>query len=85
MSKLKLFHTSDELKNYHGSSILFITRNDWHFREASLSVRGYDSEKREPVFEYEGLEISTRQIWLWCERSDLFNKTNLGDLTEEEK
>ena len=44
---------------------------------------GYDFELDEPKFQSNGLTVDNRDIWLWCERYDLFYKTNLIDLQKE--
>lgn len=83
MDKLKLWHTSNELKDYDGCSIIFLCKDGGEFHQASYF--GYDFELDEPKFQSNGLTVDNRDIWLWCERYDLFCKTNLIDLQKEYK
>lgn len=83
MSKLKLWHTNAELKDYHGCSIVFLCKDGRHFHEASYF--GYDYDNGEPRFQSNGLTIDNRDILLWCERKDLFYKTNLAELQNQNK
>lgn len=83
MSKPKLWHTADELKGYHGCSIIFLCRDGGYFHQASYY--GHDFKTDEPKFQSNGLTVDNRDIWLWCERHDLFYKTNLIDLQEADE
>ena len=78
MAKLKLWHTADELKDYDGCSIIFLCKDGGYFHQANYF--GYDFETDEPKFQSNGLTVDNRDIYLWCERYDLFYKTNLIDL-----
>lgn len=81
MGKLKLWHTADELKDYDGCSIIFLCRDSGYFHQASYFGRDFDTD--EPKFQSNGLTVDNRDIWLWCERYDLFYETNLIDLQKE--
>ena len=81
MEKIKLWHTADELKDYDGCSIIFLCRDGGDFHQANYF--GYDFELDEPKFQSNGLTVDNRDIWLWCERYDLFYETNLIDLQKE--
>lgn len=75
MNKLQLFHPADELEGYHGVSIVFLSRG-WRLFEASYAGGTNDN----PHFDLQGLLIDKRDILVWCERSELFNQTNLMEL-----
>lgn len=81
MGKIKLWHTSDELKDYQGCSIIFLCKDERDFHQANYF--GHDLESNEPKFQSNGLTVDNRDIWLWCERKDLFYKTNLIDLQKD--
>lgn len=83
MSKPKLWHTADELKGYHGCSIIFLSWDGGYFHQASYY--GHDFKNDMPKFQSNGLTVDNRDIWLWCERYDLFYKTNLIDLQEDDE
>lgn len=81
--KPKLWHTADELKGYHGCSIIFLSWDGGYFHQASYY--GHDFKNDMPKFQSNGLTVDNRDIWLWCERRDLFYKTNLIDLQEDDE
>jgi hypothetical protein len=83
MSKPKLWHTADELKGYHGCSIIFLSWDGGYFHQASYYGRDFKNDM--PKFQSNGLTVDNRDIWLWCERYDLFYKTNLIDLQEADE
>ncbi len=83
MSKPKLWHTADELKGYHGCSIIFLSWDGGYFHQASYY--GHDFKNDMPKFQSNGLTVDNRDIWLWCERYDLFYKTNLIELQEADE
>ena len=83
MSKPKLWHTADELKGYHGCSIIFLSWDGGYFHQASYY--GHDFKNDMPKFQSNGLTVDNRDIWLWCKRYDLFYKTNLIDLQEADE
>lgn len=83
MSKPKLWHIADELKDYHGCSIIFLCRDGGYFHQAKYF--GHDFKTDEPKFQSNELTVDNRDIWLWCERKDLFYKTNLAELQNQNK
>lgn len=81
MSKPQIWHTADELKDIQPYSIVFITRHDYHFREASYD--GFDIHTGEPKYLCNNLRLDNRDIWIWCKREDLFRKTNLNEVIDK--
>ena len=63
--KPKLWHTADELKGYHGCSIIFLSWDGGYFHQASYY--GHDFKNDMPKFQSNGLTVDNRDIWLWCE------------------
>ena len=75
MVKIKLWHTSDELKDYQGCSIIFLYKDGKDFYQANYF--GYDFKLNEPKFQSNGLTVDNRDIWLWCEQ-DKFDRFAKG-------
>lgn len=83
MSKPQIWHTVDELKDIQPYSIVFLTRGDWKLHEATSRYAPSNITQGEPRYLCNNMRLDNRDIWLWCKREDLFNKTNLGELTED--
>lgn len=61
----------------------FLSWDGGYFHQASYY--GHDFKNDMPKFQSNGLTVDNRDIWLWCERYDLFYKTNLIELQEADE
>lgn len=77
--KLYLWHDISELKSgYNGVAIIFLCKLNSKFYEASYM--GYNDENNMPVFQCMGLRVNIDDILMWCERMDMFTKTNMEEI-----